>query len=130
MHQSQLIVRASEHVPSANNDEVSLLSGSLSLPHEENDRTFVLETPVRVNLHEIELQSESFFMGQVSQVNKLLEDINSASCLRPNCKGSLKLVAMEQQGLGGAAKMSIACSECKSATLIFKLLLMMSGVRV
>ena len=66
-----------EHEHVEQNDEVSLLSRSLSPPG-EFDRTFVLKTPDRV---QIELQCEGVFMCQMTQVVKILEDINSASVL-------------------------------------------------
>ena len=116
MQQSQPIVTVSEHVPSDSDDEVSLLYRFLSSPPGENDRTFVLEIPDRVNLAEFDIGSKRYFVGQVSQLIKLMEDINSTSCVRPNCKGGLKLA----EGLGGVAKVSFACSECKGHNIDFQ----------
>ena len=118
-----------EHEHVEQNNEVSLLSRSLSPPG-ELDRTFVLKTPNRVQLPEIELQCESVFMCQMTQVVKFLEDINSASCRRRNCKGSIKLVVMEQHGLGEQEKWASDAASVKVGTLIFTPLPMMSKVKV
>ena len=58
----------------------------------KTDPDFILDTPDGRNSGELS-NSNSIFLGQVSQMSKFIDQINlSSKCITPLCNGTLKLV--------------------------------------
>ena len=67
------------------------------------DPPFVLETPDRKLLAEIPAVSNGAFVGQTSQVQAFVDQVNAtSSCATVGCTGLLKPTRFNLTGLGGA----------------------------
>ena len=77
------------------------------------DSEFVLDTPNRRGQAEIPGVSNGAFMGQTSQLQAFVDQINKTSkCATPGCNGILKPVTIDLVGLGGAVEIHYSCTGC------------------
>ena len=73
------------------------------------DSEFVLDTPNRRGQAEIPGVSNGVFMGQTSQLQAFVDQINKSSkCATPGCNGILNPVTIYLVGLGGAVRSTTA----------------------
>ena len=84
------------------------------------DPPFVLETPDRKLLAEIPVASNGAFVGQTSQVQAFVDQVNAtSSCTTPGCTGLLKPTHVNLTGLGGAVDIDYDCTGCLERQLTF-----------
>ena len=77
------------------------------------DSEFVLDTLNRRGQAEIPGVSNCAFMGQTSQLQAFVDQINKTSkCATPGCNGILKPVTIDLVGLGGAVEIQYSCTGC------------------
>ena len=93
------------------------VSGSLSLVGLSGGRE---GTPGRKLLAEIPATSNGAFVGQTSQVQAFVDQVNATSCCGTfGCIGLLKPTRVNQTCLGGAVNIDYDCTGCLECRLTF-----------
>ena len=86
----------------------------------KRDSPFVLETPDRKLLAEIPAVSNGAFVGQTSQVQAFVDQVNAtSSCATVGCTGLLKPTCFNLTGLEGAGNIDYDCTGCLECWLSF-----------
>uniref|UniRef100_A0A1X7VVR8 Uncharacterized protein n=1 Tax=Amphimedon queenslandica TaxID=400682 RepID=A0A1X7VVR8_AMPQE len=89
-------------------------------PIQKNDPDFSLDTPEGRNSGELP-NSNSIFLGQVSQVCKFIDQINvTSNCATPLCNGKLKLVCVSMIGQQGCVTLQYDCIGCAERRVAFE----------
>uniref|UniRef100_A0A1X7TCB3 Uncharacterized protein n=1 Tax=Amphimedon queenslandica TaxID=400682 RepID=A0A1X7TCB3_AMPQE len=84
------------------------------------DPDFNLDTPEGRNSGELP-NSNSIFLGQVSQMCKFIDQINlSSKCATPLCHGKLKLVCVSMIGQQGCVTLQYDCTGCAERRVTFE----------
>ena len=84
------------------------------------DSEFVLSTPDRRCLAEFPSSSNGAYVGQTSQLQAFIEQINATSnCATPGCNGQLEPVTIILTGLGGAVEIQYDCTGCTKRQVQF-----------
>uniref|UniRef100_A0A1X7VSG3 Uncharacterized protein n=1 Tax=Amphimedon queenslandica TaxID=400682 RepID=A0A1X7VSG3_AMPQE len=87
---------------------------------QKNDPDFSLDTPEGRNSGELP-NSNSIFLGQVSQMCKFIDQINLTSkCATPLCNGKLKLVCVSMIGQQGCVTLQYDCTGCAERRVAFE----------
>ena len=85
----------------------------------KTDPDFILDTPDGRNSGELP-NSNSIFLGQVSQMSKFVDQINlSSKCITPLCNGTLKLVSVDIIGQQGCVSLQYDCTGCAERRVNF-----------
>ena len=80
----------------------------------------MLETPDRKLLAEIPAASNGAFVGQTSQVQAFVDQVNATSCCGTlACTGLLKPTRVNLTSLGGAVDTDYDCTSCLERRLMF-----------
>ena len=84
------------------------------------DPEFVLETPERRGFAEFPGGSNGAFVGQTSQLQAFIDQINATSmCASDGCNGLLAPVSITLTGLGGSVEVQYDCTGCTQRRVSF-----------
>ena len=87
--------------------------------YQNSDSDFILDTPNQRNSGELP-NSNSIFFGQVSQMSKFIDQINTSSkCATQLCNGKLKLVCVDMIGQQGCVTLQYDCTGCAERRVSF-----------